>query len=102
MRDTSNHVRVERGKWTGEGTDVDGPFSGAVGLSERLAESQDVSACVALSWFRFLHGREATPDDACTLQRLEDTLTETDDDMTALLLEMTKTEAFLGMEGGAR
>lgn len=85
-----------------EGTDVDGPFSGAVGLSERLAESQDVSACVALSWFRFLHGREATPDDACTLQRLEDTLTETDDDMTALLLEMTKTEAFLGMEGGAR
>jgi hypothetical protein len=85
-----------------EGTDVDGPFVGAVGLSQRLADSRDVSACLALSWFRFVYGREPTPDDACTLERLETTLEETDNDMTALLLEMTQTEAFLAMEGGAR
>ena len=37
-------------------TDIDGPFSGAIELSQKLAESQQVADCVAYSWLRYALG----------------------------------------------
>ncbi|MBC8133978.1 MAG: DUF1592 domain-containing protein, partial [Deltaproteobacteria bacterium] len=39
------------------GTDVDGPFNGAVELADRLAGSAAVARCYATQWFRFAYGR---------------------------------------------
>jgi hypothetical protein len=101
FRDTENGLPVDDSGRL-EGTDVDGDFEGVVGLSERLSRSRVVSSCMALSWFRFAYGREPTAQDACTLQRLDDALVDSDHDMPALLLELTKTDAFLGRVEGDR
>ena len=62
---------------TGEitGTDVDGPFDGAVQLASKLAGSGQVAACTATQWFRYAFGRsEVLPADACALATLSDAL----------------------------
>jgi hypothetical protein len=51
------------------GTDVDGPFNGAVELSARLARSQKAHACFAAQWLRFGLGRTEGPTDVCTIER---------------------------------
>lgn len=49
------------------GTDVDGPFEGPAQLSSKLAESQQVAACMASHFFEFALARPAAADDACVV-----------------------------------
>lgn len=49
------------------GTDVDGPFEGPAQLSGKLAESQQVAACMASHFFEFALARPAAADDACVV-----------------------------------
>jgi hypothetical protein len=82
---------------TGEvtGTDVDGPFDGAVALANKLAGSQKVRACVSNHWFRYAYGRDITDADACTKQTLEKAFEKSGGDFKELVLALTQTDAFM-------
>jgi hypothetical protein len=76
------------------GTDVDGTFSGARALEQRLAGSALVEACAAGQWFRFAHGRADTSDDACSLDQLGRDFHASSGDLRVLLVSITQTDAF--------
>ena len=77
------------------GTDVDGPFQGLAGLSEKLLASTQVKRCVATQWFRYAFARGETADDSCTLDRLTQVLTESKGDLKLLMVALTQTTPFL-------
>ncbi len=81
-------------------TDVAGTFNGASELAAKLAASEDARACYAMMWFRWASGRGETEDDACTLEQLEQTFSESGANVKALLLALTQTDAFLYRTGG--
>lgn len=82
---------------TGEivATDVDGVFRGPRELAERLARSETVSSCVVTQWFRFAFGRSPQDDDICTLAFLNKRFHEANQELPALLLAITQSDAFL-------
>jgi hypothetical protein len=77
------------------GTDVDGPFVGLVGLSEKLLASRQVKRCVATQWFRYAFGRGETASDGCTLDRLTEVLAASGGDLKRLMVALTQTTPFL-------
>ena len=77
------------------GTDVDGPFVGLGGLSEKLLASRQVKRCVATQWFRYAFGRGETAADDCTLDRLTEVLAESGGDLKLLMVALTQTTPFL-------
>ncbi len=76
------------------GTDVDGPFQGAIELSERLARSKKVQACMATQWFRFAFGRDEGSEDNCTLERLTQGFAQSGGNFRELLVQLAISEAF--------
>ncbi len=54
-------------------TDVDGAFSGAQGLQEKLSVSVDVRECYTYQWFQFAVGRTPSTQDTCSLGQANDT-----------------------------
>jgi len=77
-------------------TDVDGTFTGAAALGQRLAASADVQACVVTQWFRFGYGRAEDPvGDACSLATLNQTFAAAGGNVRELLIALTQTDAFL-------
>jgi hypothetical protein len=87
------------------GTDVPGPFTGAVALGQRLARSAEVRACVTLHWYRYAFGTNGdTPADACAVAALAQQFAAAGNDMRELLRAITRSDAFLyrsAHEGGA-
>ncbi len=67
-------------------SDVNGSFSGAVDLAHKLAQSQEVSDCMAVEWFRYAMGRGETTDDACSLQSLKQGFTKSQANIRDLLV----------------
>jgi hypothetical protein len=85
------------------GTDVDGPFDGAVALAGQLVRSGQVRACVARHWVRYAFGRDEAPADGCLLARLEATLTAPDGAFEDVLTTLAASEAFtLRVQGEER
>lgn len=76
------------------GTDVDGPFTGAPELSRRLADSDQVHACLALHAFRHALGRSEDASDACRRDELDAAFTAAGGDLQALLLALVASDAF--------
>jgi hypothetical protein len=74
--------------------DVDGPFTGVVGLASMLAGSGTVRDCVAREWFRFAARRMETADDACSVASLRDAFAASGGDIRELLVAITTTDAF--------
>jgi hypothetical protein len=77
------------------GTDVDGPFTGAVELGKKLVASKQVESCLVKQMFNFSFGRARTDADACTVQTLEGAFARSGRDLRALLLQVVQTDAFL-------
>jgi hypothetical protein len=77
-----------------QGTDVDGPFVGAVELARKLAGSAQVKACLVDQVFRFGFGRARTDADTCTTQTLQGALARSGGDLRALLAQLVQTDAF--------
>lgn len=73
---------------------IEGPFDGAVELSQRLAESEQVQRCVARQWFRFTLGRDPAPEDACSLANAERAFLDSGGSFKELLVALTLTDAF--------
>jgi Protein of unknown function (DUF1592)/Protein of unknown function (DUF1588)/Protein of unknown function (DUF1595)/Protein of unknown function (DUF1585)/Protein of unknown function (DUF1587) len=92
-REVENGLPVDQ---SGEvvGSDVEGPFDGAVELAHKLAGSSDVRDCVATQWFRFSVRRFEDDADSCTLDRLKASFAESDSDVRELLIALVQTDAF--------
>jgi hypothetical protein len=78
-----------------EGSDVDGPFDGVVELGKKLAESKNVSDCVATQWFRFAAGRSESDRDSCSVDTLKAALSRSGGDLRELFVAYSQTDAFL-------
>jgi hypothetical protein len=76
------------------GTDVDGPYDGAVELSERLAHSNTVHDCAASHWLRYTLGRRIETADACLQDRAERALAASGGDVRELLIEIVTSPEF--------
>jgi hypothetical protein len=76
-----------------QASDVDGPVDGAVELSQRLSESDQVRACFAKRWSKTALGGEEAALDSCSQQQIETTFAETGD-MRELLIGIIQSNAF--------
>jgi hypothetical protein len=72
-----------------------GTFEGARALSEKLAGSEQLQACVVAQWFRFAAGREAGDADACTLAAIEEGLRAGGGQLPELLVAIATSPAVL-------
>lgn len=73
---------------------LSGPFDGPAELGKKLANSQQVRACVATQWFRFAAGRSEGSADACSLAALQQSFDAADGNLVDLIVATTQTDAF--------
>lgn len=92
-RDMDNELEIDA---TGEvvGTDVAGTFDGAIELSNKLADSEQVMACLAKTWMRFALGRSEQDADEGALAVVGEKFESSGFKMTELLVALTETNAF--------
>lgn len=92
-RDTDNGYPVDA---TGElvGTDQDGPVVDAVGLMQKLGRSRSVHDCYVQQWFRYAFGRNETPDDAPTLEALQEGFWSSDGNILQLVVNVAGSYSF--------
>jgi hypothetical protein len=76
----------------------DGPIKDAVDLAGRLAGSDEVRDCVALQWFRYALGRDATPEDAGSLAELRRIFRDSGGSVPALVAALPTTDSFRYVE----
>ena len=85
--------------------DIDGPFNGAIELSQRLSGSNQVQDCMVSQWFSFALGRNLDKTrDACSLQGVKTAFAASDYNLRELLFAIVKSDAFryrASLEGGA-
>jgi hypothetical protein len=75
--------------------DVAGPFDGPSDLAKKIAASADARNCFADKWLAFAYGRVMGDADACARGQLENAFNQSGDNIKALLLAATQTDAFL-------
>ncbi|MEM9691912.1 MAG: DUF1588 domain-containing protein [Myxococcota bacterium] len=75
-------------------TDVDGPYEGAVELSEALAASRQVHDCTAQQWFTFATGRSPAEYDLCSLNDVQERFSASGGDLRELMLAIVTSDAF--------
>jgi len=76
------------------------PFTDAVDLVNKLADSQDVQQCYVKQWFRFGYGRSETKADKCTMEALATGFDGEGGDIQELLVGLTQTDAFVYRRAG--
>lgn len=81
---------------TGEiiGTDVAGTFDGAIELSQKLANSEQVAACFAKTWLRFSLGRSEQEADKGALAVAGEKFEASGFTVSELLVALTETKTF--------
>ncbi|MDQ3035215.1 MAG: DUF1592 domain-containing protein [Myxococcota bacterium] len=83
------------------GTDVDGPYVGAIELSEALAESETVRACATRNWLRYAMGRSPERADGCFMDRMVSELAEGGGDVRELMVAIVTSPEFRHRPVGA-
>ncbi len=73
---------------------VNGDFDGAIELSDRLSESEEVRQCVATQWFRYGYGHAEHAEDQCTMAELQESFAASGYNIRSLLVALTQTNAF--------
>jgi hypothetical protein len=71
-----------------------GTFNGVRELALKLAESEQVRACLATQWFRYASGRSEAEADECSLGAMRDAFTGSSGDVLELIVATTQTDAF--------
>lgn len=75
--------------------DLDGPFNGAVELSQKLATSAQVRECVMGQWFLFALGRNLDAQaDGCSVAAARDAFAKSDYSVQDLLLSIVQSDSF--------
>ena len=75
-------------------TDVDGPFDGAVELSQRLAASRVVKECAAQQWVRYALGRAPVEVEGPQVRLLTERFIDSGGDVRALLTDIVLSPTF--------
>jgi hypothetical protein len=76
------------------GTDVDGPFEGAVQLSQMLDQSADVKRCATRQWLRFALGRDLDPAEEPLHDALTGAFASSAGDVRALIVSIVTSPTF--------
>lgn len=76
------------------GTDVGGEVNGAIELSERLAQSEQVHQCVVSRWYRYAVGRGVEARDSCALEPLEQRFSNSGGNFVELLVDIATSPEF--------
>lgn len=76
------------------GTDVNGPYDGAIDLSEKLSRSEVVHACATQELVRFALGRGPAPVEATAVANLAKGFMASGGDLRTLLLDVALTPSF--------
>jgi hypothetical protein len=92
-RDAENGLPVS-GSGEVVGSDVAGPFYGAIELANKLAQSAEVADCIAQTWFRFAQGRSVIDADDATLSQLSTSFESSEYRLKDLMSALTQTTAF--------
>jgi hypothetical protein len=75
--------------------DVDGPFTGGVELSKKLAASKTVASCVTSNWYAYAQGRDLVDADSCRLAKLNLSLAAAGGDIRELLVAIVTSPEFI-------
>jgi hypothetical protein len=81
-------------KGTIHGTDVDGPFDGAIGLSDALSRSEVVHHCATEQLFRYALGRAPEDIEAPTITALAKKFMDSGGDERALMMSIVTAPSF--------
>ncbi|MFT5435205.1 MAG: hypothetical protein ACI9OJ_005922 [Myxococcota bacterium] len=93
--DTSGDVRFPAVDYS-----LSGPFDGAIELGERLADSPQLTDCIAQHWYQFAMGRGAAAvEDQCNLARLQEDFRASGGDVRELLVRIAGSDAFVFRRG---
>jgi len=76
------------------GTDIDGPFRGAVELGQKLASSQQVRRCVATQVMRYALAVTRTEVKPCMVDGVAKAFEASGEDLSELLVAVIKSDAF--------
>ena len=76
------------------GTDVDGPFNGAIALSQALSRSQVVHDCATQELVRYALGRAPVDVEAASVAALSKSFMASGGDLRALLIDVVMTPRF--------
>ena len=76
------------------GTDVDGPFNGALELAQRLQGSAQMKSCVSQLWLEFALQRVPVMEDACSLEQAQNGFAASGYDLRDLISSVIKSDAF--------
>ena len=79
--------------WATGDEDLDGPFDGAMELSERLTASDAVQECVAEQWMTFAFGQPPTRADLCTVKDVQSRFSDSDGSFKELLVAIAMSDA---------
>lgn len=77
------------------GTDVDGPYSGALQLSSLLASSRQVQECATKTVLRYAFGRVDDEADACMLEALAPAMSGPQTDLREVLVQVASSYPFM-------
>jgi hypothetical protein len=77
------------------GTGANAPFTDAVSAAQAIAASPEARVCYARNWVRYAFGRQDTPGDSCSVAALATNLGSDDYKVTDLMIDMTRTNAFM-------
>lgn len=76
------------------GTDVDGPFDGAVALGQKLAQSKQVQSCVSTQWLRYSLGLAPNEINKTMVDPVTDSFRQKGIDVRELVVAVVKSDAF--------
>lgn len=83
------------------GTDITGEIDGAIEMSQRFAESEQVAACAVSRWFRYSRGRGLEAVDRCALDRLNARFAASGGNLIELMVDLVKSPEFRQRPVGA-
>ena len=75
--------------------DVDGPFTGGVQLSQKLAQSKTVAACATSTWYSYAVGRDLATADTCRVAKLNLALSTAGGDVREMLVAIATSPEFI-------
>jgi hypothetical protein len=95
-RDTENNQAIDAsgGVVSSDDSTVLGDVVGIAQLSDKLAQSPRVHACVAKEFYRFALGRQLTQADTCTATQLSDRFFKSGGNFRELMLAIVESESF--------
>jgi hypothetical protein len=73
---------------------INGPVTGAVQFSERVARSKELFGCQAHNWFTYTMGRVPGEGDSCAVAAVADSLQASGGDLRQALVSLVLTDAF--------